>query len=267
MRVATPDQFPDRHQDPQVTEILLTTLGEAAALRERYVDVVFHEPAEGSHAEEDRALPLGANPFQLGMVAWIVGADNGLSWFDLLQAGVQPMSAHYNLARASIEGAVTCQWLLDPDVGSEERRRRGAIAQLNDYRNRRAFEQSAGGYAAPPVPPAQSGAQLYDAHAAQMTALGMPFSAMPEMGKLFGRYSAGEWLYRLLSAHAHGKQWGLFTQTKAALIPGILPDTFRAKFTADDSFTIVAARLAVHCLTSALAEAASYLGQPTRNGK
>lgn len=218
------------------------------------------KPADGSPAAADGSLRLGTLAWPLATTAWGVGGDHALSWYHLLIAGKQPMSAHYSLARSAIEGAVTCRWLLAPAEDPETRRMRGAIAQLEDYRNRRTFEADTGLDKKTPSPPAKLAGVRYSEQLAAMKALGIAPTKPPLTTDLFETHGPGAWLYRVLSAHSHGSQWGLLTAKRGEMVAGAFPDTYAATMTADDSLTQVAAFYTVQALRSALQDIAGYLG-------
>lgn len=195
------------------------TLRRVPALIDGYEAVVKAGRAPGSPARVDAALPAGRTAYDLATSAWLSGGDNLLAWHHLrLGASVQPPSAQYTLLRGALEGAVTCRWLVDPWATSKERRRRGAIAQLEDYVERGKFEASID--TRPFVAPAKSGAdraadlrQLLVSEgemAADATADPRSLS-MTDRFKLYAMTSGydGSWLYRVLSAFAHGRQWPL----------------------------------------------------------
>lgn len=152
-----------------------------------------------------------------------VGMDHAEAW-RLLAAGEDlPTFAHFTLLRSVAEGAVIARWLVDKAVDSDERLRRGWGAQLADLEERRRMEDLAtrdglelprgqGLLARERITDLEKEAK--DARISPRKPLGITdlFAryATPPKADLFG---AGEALYRMLSAIAHGKQWALLPMT------------------------------------------------------
>jgi hypothetical protein len=117
------------------------------------------------------------------------------------------------LLRGSLEGSVLCRWLLDPAISGEERLRRGAGAQLDDYRERGKFERLR------PDPVAEGGMsakQRIDELEHELKRRGLKAVQLLGPTELCARYALGstelgdgEFVYRLLSAFAHAKQWAI----------------------------------------------------------
>lgn len=248
-------------------------LGAIDALGARCQEITHLGAAEGSLAMSDRALPLGQLALELASVSWSIGADHVIAWHRLLTRGLaQPMAAHITLARSAIEGAVMCRWLLDPGLDAEERRWRGAAAQLEDHRQRHLFEVAAGIDKMQREPPAMSGAQRRAELEARMRQASVRSRGreprVPDMTTLYRDYALpdapgrGEWLYRGLSGFAHGKQWSALLGDigRVREIAGI-PGAQIARFTSNDQLTLLAARSSIGALERALAELASYAGR------
>lgn len=149
------------------------------------------------------------------MSAFAIGLDHLLSWRHLRTvARLQPTFAHLTLIRGAMEGMVMAKWLLDPDISARVRCARAAAAQLDDYRQRRAYE---GRLRIPPrlSRPARSAAQRMTALERLMRRQGVERIAMPKITELFAMYAApsdtghGETVYRVISAVAHSKVWSL----------------------------------------------------------
>jgi hypothetical protein len=196
------------------------TLARVPELVDRFGALVRADRATPSPASDDVGQPAGRSAWDLATAAWQSGGDNLLAWHYLRLGAdpVQPHAAHYTLIRGALEGAVTCRWLVDPYVAPERRRLRGAAAQLEDYAERRKFEDAIG---VPPFePPAKSGGQreadfkklLVDADLVAAEAVeDLRTMAMTDRCRHYALLSRrdGSWLYRVLSAYAHGLQWPL----------------------------------------------------------
>lgn len=202
-----------------------------------------------------------------------------MAWRNLT---TQPMAAHATLARAALEGAVTCRWLIDPTIDREERRWRGAIVELEDRRQRRSWEAALGLDKISREPPAQSGAARYDEHVASMKAEGLwdihrvrpapsPDTPPPAPGmtELFANYALvlargqGEWFYRTLSAFAHQRSWAnvfLGEGTSMQSMPGV-HGVSTGQYTSADMMTLKFATATMSALEVALRELQNYQGR------
>ncbi|HVM31464.1 MAG TPA: hypothetical protein VM305_11920 [Candidatus Limnocylindrales bacterium] len=248
------------------------TLVRVPALVDRYASLIEAGRATPSPATDDVAYPAGRSVWDMATAAWQSGGDNLLAWHHLLvTATVQPHAAQYTLVRGALEGAVTCRWLTDPYVAPERRRLRGAAAQLEDFAERRKFEESIG--AGPFVLPAKSGAD----READFKDLLIEQDMVPEermddfrtMGitdrcKHYALVSGrdGSWLYRVLSAYAHGMQWPLLAFGQIVeQIEAPSGDGKLVKLTARDGPVNAATIVAFMALDRALAELTWYAGR------
>lgn len=239
---------------------LRDTLGRVTAMRRRYASLQHVEIAADSPAEADRVLRLGGYPWQLATSAWGAGADHLLAWYRLVQVSWQPTSAHYTLARSAIEGAVMCRWLLDATVSSHNRRERGAIAHLEDLRNHRSFEDGAEGNVGQSSRQLSSPRLQYEELKRTLATLGIRVSRPPSMTDLCDRY-LDDWVYRVLSSHAHGASWSRVTSDETGTRPwSQLPETTISYVSANDVVTSAAATYSTEALEQALADMERYLG-------
>ncbi len=98
-------------------------------------------PAPGSRAARDNRIRLGQMAWHLALPASTIGVDHLVAWRMLrLNAGIQPVFAHFTLIRGAIEGTAIARWLCDPKIDGPTRIRRAAGVQLADYKQRLAFE-------------------------------------------------------------------------------------------------------------------------------
>lgn len=245
--------------DEDIRQKLDGTLRQVVQLRDVYEQIRVVSPANGSPGATDVALQFGAWPWILATNSWIVGADHAHTWYVLNVVNMLPMAAHYSMARGAIEAGVVCRWLLDPSVDSYERRRRGAIAQLDDYRNQRAFESDI--QASTPKASAGRAASQYRELEATLKMLGIKSESPPSMIELYDRYASGGWLYRFLSAHAHGKNWGVLSGAMVDLDrwPGAADTVMAMSVSANHETTLAAAEYALRTLASAVADMARYV--------
>lgn len=254
-----------------LTSQVVDALSGIDSLREREA-TLSGQAAPGAGAQLDATRPLGNAAFTHASVAWSIAVDHVEAWNRLLTVGrLQTLAAHATLARAAMEGAIVCRWLMDPTIDSDERRWRGALAELEDHRQRRAFEASAGIQSSAYKPPGKSAAERYREHEALMRRLGIwrrqHDQKMPSTTDLFRDYAiadeagGGEWVYRLLSAFAHGMQWSaLLGEIGERRDIANLPGVYLAHLTSNDKVTLIAALLTMDVLRAALDELAIYTG-------
>lgn len=148
-------------QEPATTQQLARILSQAPTLSERLITGVRAGVTFGSAASVDQAHPLGHHTGILATGFLSSGIEHLVIWERLLLAGVQPYTAHVTLIRGAMEGAVTCRWLIDPYIDSAARIRRGVALLLEDYANRRDFEQDLGIAVDAIKPPAKPAAERH----------------------------------------------------------------------------------------------------------
>ncbi len=126
-----------------------------------------------------------------------------------------PAVANWSLIRGAIEGAAVCRWLIDPAQEERELIRRGAVLQLDDWRDRERFERSVGVGSTVefPVGSGKSGAVRLADHIDRMRRAGLIGPAQnprdvqpPSMRDLVADY-ANESIWRLASGFAHSSPW------------------------------------------------------------
>ena len=253
----------DNRQDPQVTAQLVQILGRVPDLVARAAAVGRSGVSPGSRAATDASTPLGHHVRIQAIDRLASGVEHLDMWHRLLLAGVQPNTVHITLIRGAMEGAVTCRWLIGPE-DSVERVRRGVALLLDDYANRREFEDDFGVSPDAIKPPAKNAAtRIAELKAARDTAKIGPIK-VPSMTYRFGGYIGmsaphGRSMYRLLSAYAHGMQWKAMT-TKFELVEGA-PEVAGgrvAKVSANDEMAVMLTDLGVTTVAAALRELEAY---------
>lgn len=234
-------------------------------------------PAPKSQARKEAARPLGQYVSILAGQHLSAGIDQLHTWHRLLTPVLTPMgrlevfepiAAHLTLIRGAIEGAVMCRWLVDPRVEAATHIQRGLALMIEDYRNQRAWEYDRGIAPDAFVAPGRTGAQRHQDFVTARRDAKIEDVEVPNFVDLCGLYAGlqsachGRAWYRLLSANAHGYQWGsmavvLEEVEGAPEIPG-----GRLRMTsANDEVAVTATGLAVRAAKIALGEYAAYEGR------
>jgi len=131
---------------PQGAQALTRDLGRLDALQDREGVLTFSEPAVGSTAASDLVEPERFYAHHLAQTCIRAALDHLVAWRHLqFKAGIMPMYAHMSLLRTAHEAALLAEWLMDPVIDDDTRRARGIAVQLEDYDERRKFEDSTGG--------------------------------------------------------------------------------------------------------------------------
>lgn len=187
-----------------------------AGIQERHNELARDGPSAGSRASRDGRTRLGRMAWDIGLAASSIGFDHIVAWRMLrLRGGYQPSFAHWTLLRTAIEGMSIGRWLCDRSIDARERIRRAAGAQLDDYKQRLAFERR---MEADLVKPKSRGRTPLQRVAALEQRLGQTKPIpLPSATDLFDLYAlpeaktlrAGEGLFRVISAIAHAKMWSL----------------------------------------------------------
>lgn len=167
--------------------------------------------------------------------------------------------------------ATMARWLMDPGVDSAERAKRGAIAQLEDWRQRRSFESSIGATNSQFTGDARSGAHRYTEHLAAMRreqVVPRPRDGKkehvprpPEASSLSEAYGPGEWAYRVLSGFAHRSAWtGMLMDHQAVADSPTLPGSQAVKVVADWKWTLRMTAAVAGVVEAGVQEAETYFG-------
>jgi hypothetical protein len=192
----------------------------------------------------------------------------------LVKARIMPLYAHMSPLRTAHEAALLAEWLTDPAIDDDTRRARGIAVQLEDYDERRKFENSTGG---PRMPlRGKSAAGRIADLMALAGRLGLTKTnkkgevvlavAVPAAVELFDMYeksrpgSKGQAIYRLESGYAHAKQWAI-TQGAQQAAPLDASGRTVARVEPSDELAAGFTRRAVDAVERALA-ACERLRQP-----
>jgi hypothetical protein len=262
-------------QDPQITARLLAAVAEVPALFQRVGAVALAAASSRSEATKDAARPLGQHVAILAGSHLSNGIEHLLTWHRLLTPAVpavgpaeawQPIAAHLTLIRGGMEGAVMCRWLVDPKADSAIRIQRAVALLLEDYRNRRAWEDDID-VAPDALRSGKTGAQRYKELLAARKDAKIEEVDVLNYTDLFGLYAGyrapctGRAMYRLLSAWAHGMQWPLATARLEVIEDGPqVPGGKVGKLSANDDLSATFTALAVRIARIALDELADYEG-------
>jgi hypothetical protein len=262
-------------QDPGISARLIAAVSEVPTLWELWLAVVRADSTPQSEAAKDAAHPLGQHVPILAGTHLSNGLEHLLSWHRLLMPptpqgfpvqGWQPLAAHVTLIRGCIEGAVMCRWLVDPKADSPVRIQRGVALLLDDYRNRRAWENDRGMGDADFGKGKNAAQRHEDLRKARDDA---KIEEVPVLNytDLFGLYagyrapSGGRAMYRLLSAWAHGLQWPMATANFVPIEDGPkVPGGGVGRFSANDEMSAVYTSVAVRLAKAALHELMAYRG-------
>ena len=133
-----------------------------------------HKPLPGSRGAKSARRSLGHLHTVFAGHSLSSAIDHLFAWRLILRAGELPIGSHLTLLRGALEGAATCRWLIDSDIDYHERIRRGSVLQLEDWRQRKRFEESIGiGTDRPWTGRGMSGAARVVQHTERMQRAGM----------------------------------------------------------------------------------------------
>ncbi len=219
---------PDDTVDPEFLGRLLATISVVDDLANARRAALHRKPARGSAAKADTALASGELVFVFATQALGFAIDHLKAWESLILGGLHPTFAQMTLLRAALEGAATARWLLDLEVTPTERVGRGIASAVDDLIQVRRFELSVGRTSSQPKPGEAVDARIADLKRVSLAA-GIPEVRYPAATTLFETYGGdhgdGVWLFRLVSAFAHAKQWAIAgtdrDQRSASYPPGV----------------------------------------------
>ena len=150
-----------------------------------------------------------------------------------------------------------------------ERIQRGASIWLEDIRQRLNFEKAIGIDLKPRVPPAKTAAERQVEQRARMTEHGLDLKfPVKSTTELFGAHLKGavkgnaEWVYRFLSAFAHGSSLMLTMSELGQQVETSAPGLKQVLVTSDSRWTQLATQLAVDGLARALDDLEAYIRGP-----
>jgi len=251
---------------PLVAHALTTDLGRLRALQDREGVITFTDPAEGSAAARDALEPERAYAHDQAHGCIRAALDHLVTWrYVMVEARIIPLYGHMSLLRTAHEAALLAQWLMDRAIDDDTRRARGVAVQLEDYDERRKFEDSTGG---PRMPlRGKSAAGRIDDLMAAAVRLGLTKTnkkgdgvltvTVPATVDLFDMYEKvspgwkGQAIYRLESGYAHAKQWAL-TQGARQAAPLDAAGRTLARVEASDELAAAFTRRCVNAVERAL---------------
>jgi hypothetical protein len=262
-------QLPTREPfDPSVLQRLHDSLARAVELHETFVAQHRLPVHPSSCLRRDEAVGNAASGFNTASVATVGALDHLLTWYQIVAGDLKrfplPVFSHYTLARAAYESSLLTLWLLDPEVDSNERIGRGYAAQVRSLEDMRKFQSDAGmtGEAAnAPLLHERLFAAARAAGYVKRNATGEEVLTVPppNMVDLFNRYDrqtvAGmpAWLYRILSGHAHGREWVMMRGASESDVEGfdttmnvIRPDLSLLCHLAERTVAVVGRAIALH---------------------
>jgi len=250
-------------EDRAFAQEIHTSLTAVEPLRVRLYALV--KPVRGSRAlQSEKRHPLGHLHTTFAMQALGVALDNLLAWNLIVQCGTYPIYAHMTLLRAALEGAATARWLVDPSVDYRERIRRGAIMQLDDWRQRAAFEGavSAATSSQPRARLGKSGAERMAEHHDAMQRSGITTERMPPITKIATDHGHLA-LWRMTSAFAHGSPWSALVSDLVEMPGEPLWGSRRARISPAMKYSAFVTKVAVDLVTKAVGEVESHYGVGT----
>jgi len=253
--------------DPGALAELTRLLSFAPGLFDRSGELARAAPEPNAPSVVDAASPLGHHVRILANETLATSTEHFLAWHHLLtRARIHPIGAHMTLLRGTMEGAVTCRWLTDPQADNKERVRRGVALLADDYRNRADFERDIGLRATRALGSARTGTERLKELTSQSGAAGIKPGASLGMTSRFDRYAVpdgplGRSVFRLLSAYAHGKQWSALTANlgvmdRAAGIPGGAV----ARVSSSDHVSVTFTGIGLRTALAAVRNLEAYLG-------
>lgn len=233
----------------------------------RQVELIRVEP--GSQASSDGAKLIGRYGWQIASMRLGAASDHLQAWAELATPDpiFLPLYAQYSLLRTALECSATVRWLLDP-ASQTERIRRGVGAQLWDLEERAKSEAAARrhGRRMEPKEPGKPAARRITDLLDRARAAGVRPSEVNivDICRSYGAMpgdppGAGEGIYRILSAAAHGAQWLALGISDSEEVGE--PDRFRThttRLTANPALTTAFTAFVMDVYLAAVREAVAY---------
>jgi hypothetical protein len=251
-------------QDPQATAAILSHLSRVPELMERHSELretVAHPQSAGA---QDAASPLGELVWAIASQMWTSGAGNALTWLQVTETGLQPISGHYSLARAALEGSTTARWLVDHRLPGSARRERAARLEAESMAERRRWEDAwLAAHSIPDRPPSFNAGRRLEEHLDAMRTACLGIGRVPSMADRMSTYVGESWSWRAMSAFAHGMPWtivlsNVHSQAPAAGLIGVS----NARVTSNSLLTAAFAITVVRELRAACDELEVYKVAP-----
>lgn len=185
-------------------------------------------PPNGCPASIAMGDSLGKLAYQLAASNIVVSLDHLRTVAQAVGTGILPAYALMSLIRTGHECALAAEWLMEPSIGEEGRISRGLAAQLDDFEERKKFEDSVGASRAE-VSSGKSAerrivellslAEQRDLMRSSKDGTRIPLEALAGGVRLFELFKSGDgqsgaWLYRYYSGFAHGKRWAVTSKVR-----------------------------------------------------
>ncbi len=219
-------------------------------------------PREGSSGAVDGVSTFGGLPGTFAAQNLGVSIEHLVTWQRMVERGILPSFAHMTLLRGALEGAATARWLIEESVGSAERIRRAVAYQLEDHRNRRAFEEGADLTNSEWPEGTMSGAGRHAELLVAMEEATVARTEVPKFTWLVDNYGPGAWAYQLASGVAHRRQWAtvLMSHRKRQGDGPSMAGSSAIETTIDATSTLAMTHMALQFAGKALEEFERYLG-------
>lgn len=239
-------------------------LNEVPGLKVRVSTVVRQAPTKGSNAaiDQDRFGGVGSYPWVFVGQMLGVAVDHAQAWARLLESHQMPLYAHLTLLRAALEAAVTARWLLSAPT-TEGRVAAAVSLWEEDLLDWERLVVKFPGKVAP-----DSSAMYADALSgfrAHVAVAGLPTKRPPSTSdrvRDFGVHPGpkSDWLFRILSAPAHGSTWSISVGEFGEGVETRVPGARSAKVRAHPLLALNATAIVLATLTTAVADLERYAG-------
>jgi hypothetical protein len=251
-------------------------LGRVPVLRQRFQELVSTPSFDPSSAAAiDQRDALGHHVWECALHALGAADDLIETWRQVHVANIRPATGHIVLLRTVLETTTLTRWLVDLNLASPERVRRGVLAHLADCDERARFEAVFDRSRITFTPPAKSGQERVEELLAECRQRelrvtnrnGEPLrpASATERCRLYAHAPGfgGEAAYRVSSAFAHGQQWTLPFLTRELHPEMSTPtDAVITKVTFHPGVMAVATYWGVMTFAAALNDLVRYI-QPT----
>ena len=197
-------------------------LGRVPSMRQRFQELVSTPSIDPSSAAAmDQRDALGHHVWECALHALGAADDLIETWRQVHLANIRPATGHVVLLRTVLETTTLTRWLVDLNIPSQERVRRGILAYLADCDERARFEAVFDRTRISLAPPAKWGqerleellveCQRRDIRVTNRNGEPLHPDSATERCRKYAHAPAfgGEAAYRVLSAFAHGHQWTL----------------------------------------------------------
>ena len=252
-------------REQEIIKRIFSVLGPLDDYRNRLEGL--KRPPRGSRAAQTSKRVFGNLGTTFALSALSSATDHLLAWSLIVHGRLIPVSGHWAVIRGAMEGAVIVRWLLDPDQPYEERIRRSALMQLEDWRQRDRFERSLRGDGEHPPGPGKSGADRVEETFARMKRVGIipeekllkdvQTESMTNMMRTYGH----ETMWRMASAFAHSSPWsGMLTRKDAEVEGQAVTGSKRIRVSANMEYALAGTSVSMKLIRAALTDLESHYG-------